>query len=943
MNAIAVTSFLCDTTIQRVGWTLVHTLWQGVAIAAALAVVLRLLRTAPASVRYAGSCAAMSMIVFAAVFTFTRIRVAPAPVVSLAQLPTEQISVHAIVPPPQLTHAPVAYSPSPLAMLPAQLPNPQPQPATNRILGYVVAAWAFGVTLMSLWHVGGWLWLRRIRRGAPLNQWSAVAERLSKRLNLRGRAVALIETVRIDVPAVVGVLRPVILVPAGVFTGLSPQQVEAILAHELAHVRRHDYLVNLIQSAVETLMFYHPATWWISAQIRQERENCCDDVAASICGDRGTYAAALAALEERRGVRADLALAASGGKLLARVRRVLNLPPVSRRSRARSLAAAALAIACAALPLAVIVQQNSPAKAQVSTATSKPSDLASAAAVDVPASPILPEDLKEVVDDYRTGPGDLLSVSITDLVGPGVETVKQVRVSDTGMISTPLVPPIKVTALTVPEMEKAVQKAYRDGNLIANAQVSVSVTEPKQRLFNVIGQVDKPGQYMITKPGLRLLDALAQSGARTNDLTVLRIIRNEPGGKQRAIEVPIAKLTAGDAGVNLVIKPGDTIIAAAAPKNFVKIVIGQDNLAYNGKPIDVAGVRKMFEAMSEAQRRGTVLEIAAASPDVTVERFFSASAEMSQIVQDLHLAYLSETGIMPSGSGAATKPSAAAAQPAMQLDPKKQYFILGAIARPGSYGVADGQEVNVKQAIAAAGGLTANGETITVSVARKDAGGRESNVLDTVPVDELLRGAHPDMPVRPGDFIMVSPPITGEYYMSGQVPRVGVYSLTARKISVKQAIAAAGGLEKGLDDAYIAITRRIGADREDYPAWNLRFGDLLSGKAADVYLQPNDVIRVSDKPLERARSASPATQPAADAGQIPDETTLLRIASVDAKMRNMLEARDVFQEQFERASQSFGPHHPTVVTARGKAEAQSARIAQYAGAYIKAFPATTRP
>ena len=108
--------------------------------------------------------------------------------------------------------------------------------------------------------------------------------------------------------------------------GLAPNQMEAILAHELAHIRRHDYIVNLFQTVVETLLFYHPAVWWLSRRIRAERENCCDDLAVSLCGDPVAYAAALAELEGLRSTTGDLVLAATGGSLLQRVRRLLGVP-----------------------------------------------------------------------------------------------------------------------------------------------------------------------------------------------------------------------------------------------------------------------------------------------------------------------------------------------------------------------------------------------------------------------------------------------------------------------------------------------------------------------------------------------------------------------------------------------------------------------------------------
>ena len=143
-------------------------------------------------------------------------------------------------------------------------------------------------------------------------------------------------------PTVIGWLKPVVLLPASALAGLAPHQMEAILAHELAHIRRHDYLVNLFQTVVETLLFYHPAVWWLSRRIRAERENCCDDLAVSLCGDPVAYAAALAELEGLRSTTGDSVLAATGGSLLQRVRRLLGAP--SHAGRAPGWLAAGLAL-----------------------------------------------------------------------------------------------------------------------------------------------------------------------------------------------------------------------------------------------------------------------------------------------------------------------------------------------------------------------------------------------------------------------------------------------------------------------------------------------------------------------------------------------------------------------------------------------------------------------
>jgi TonB family protein len=128
----------------------------------------------------------------------------------------------------------------------------------------------------------------------------------------------------VEAPTVIGWLRPVVLIPASCLTGLSTMQIEAILAHELAHIRRHDYLVSVLQSVIETLLFYHPAVWWVSKQIRRERECCCDELAVAVGGDRLAYARALSLLEERRSFYPEVALGANGGVLKMRIKRLLG-------------------------------------------------------------------------------------------------------------------------------------------------------------------------------------------------------------------------------------------------------------------------------------------------------------------------------------------------------------------------------------------------------------------------------------------------------------------------------------------------------------------------------------------------------------------------------------------------------------------------------------------
>ena len=194
------------------------------------------------------------------------------------------------------------------------------------VLGpWLLAAWLGGVLVLSLRTVLAWrraLALTRAGTRQPDNGVTQALTRAMERTRV-SRPVRLLVSVAIEVPTVVGLWRPFILVPASSLAGLGVSQLEAILAHELAHIRRHDYLVNLLQALVETALFYHPAVWWLSERIRQEREHCADDVAVESCGDVVLYSRALLSLEQLRTRVPVPAVAANGGSLLPRIQRLL--------------------------------------------------------------------------------------------------------------------------------------------------------------------------------------------------------------------------------------------------------------------------------------------------------------------------------------------------------------------------------------------------------------------------------------------------------------------------------------------------------------------------------------------------------------------------------------------------------------------------------------------
>jgi uncharacterized protein (TIGR03435 family) len=166
-------------------------------------------------------------------------------------------------------------------------------------------------------------------RPAP-SEWQRTIERLKARVSV-SRPVRLLVSGAVHAPAAIGWLRPVVLVPAGALAGLPVEQIEALLVHELAHIRRHDYLVHILQSVIEAVFFYHPAVWWISSHVRAERELCCDDIAVSLTGDAVVYARALAEFASARWVQPAV-MAATGGSLAGRIARLLGQPPTSGRT-----------------------------------------------------------------------------------------------------------------------------------------------------------------------------------------------------------------------------------------------------------------------------------------------------------------------------------------------------------------------------------------------------------------------------------------------------------------------------------------------------------------------------------------------------------------------------------------------------------------------------------
>ncbi len=315
---------------QALSVALIHFVWQGLAVAVVLWMVLLLLRKSSAHSRYVASCAALAVLAAAPAITAWAVYARPmaisAGVTGLAGAVSRV----------------VAAAGSGVA------------PASGAFELWVLRIWALGVLVFSLRLVWSSRHVYKLRRtGTPAEAGLvAVVARLVDRMGV-SRAVRVLISALADTPSVVGWLRPVILIPPACLLGLTAEQLETIIAHEIAHILRHDYLVNVLQSVVEALLFYHPAVWWISARIRRERELCCDDMVVERCGNALGYARALTSLERLRTGQQTLALGSTDGALSYRVRRLLGDAATERQgpSRMAGILVLCLGIVCLALPL----------------------------------------------------------------------------------------------------------------------------------------------------------------------------------------------------------------------------------------------------------------------------------------------------------------------------------------------------------------------------------------------------------------------------------------------------------------------------------------------------------------------------------------------------------------------------------------------------------------
>lgn len=312
MNVLS--QIISENLINAIGWTILHSIWQGAAIALGFALLMFFLRRYSSRTRYFVGVMALLLVVGISLTTFlniydpgTSINMTAAPAASLDPGLSGTIQTGSL------------YNQGIFSTFADYF---------KRHLPLIVTLWFLGILVLVLKLAGGFLYNQRVKsyNARPLNKsWKNQLNKLCRKTRIK-KTVALLESALVKVPMTIGHMKPAILLPVGMVTGLPRDQVEALLAHELAHILRRDYLVNIMQSVIDILYFYHPGVRWISSQVRTERENCCDDIAVSLSGDSINFARALTNIDGSLVTQASPALTAANKstRLFGRIKRLFG-------------------------------------------------------------------------------------------------------------------------------------------------------------------------------------------------------------------------------------------------------------------------------------------------------------------------------------------------------------------------------------------------------------------------------------------------------------------------------------------------------------------------------------------------------------------------------------------------------------------------------------------
>lgn len=309
-----INNLISEELTFALGWTVIHSLWQAMLVALFTAVIMLGLQNKSAKLRYIIYNVALVLVLVLSISTFVDLYQ------SLKSVDTEEIT--------RLTAVGFVNIGQEASFFEQFLQ--QFEQYFNAHLPLIVSVWLIGVTFFLLRLFGGLAYLQHLRHHQLQEistEWKTRFEAICSKVSYKGK-IALVESPLVKAPMMIGHFKPIILFPLGAMNALNPKEVEAILAHELAHILRNDYLFNFLQSLIEVLFYFNPAVWWLSSAIRMERENCCDDMAVELCGNSLDYAKALVRLQELSQASPALAMTFSNNKnqLLKRVKRILNHP-----------------------------------------------------------------------------------------------------------------------------------------------------------------------------------------------------------------------------------------------------------------------------------------------------------------------------------------------------------------------------------------------------------------------------------------------------------------------------------------------------------------------------------------------------------------------------------------------------------------------------------------
>jgi beta-lactamase regulating signal transducer with metallopeptidase domain len=862
-----------STLVDAVGWGLVHSVWQCAAAAVVLAAALRLARGAAASVRYTLACGALIACVVLPVATVQRQLDVATPRYEAARTATAHVVPDA------------GFVPS--DMMPARsvtMTATSPAVDLTQALRMLVLAWTGGVAVAGACHLVGYVRVGRLRtRGAePLPQaWMDVVRGLAGRMAVGRPLRVLVAATGLESPVVIGMVKPVILMPVGMLTGLPARQVEAILAHELAHLRRWDDVANALQIAVETLMFYHPAVWWISKTIRQEREHCCDDVAADECGDAVVYAEALAALEARRQPRVALGIAGGGERLIDRIRRVLGRQERGGDGRGTwSVANSLAAVACCLLPLAV-----------AGACGTHGGRGTTAAAKDAPVQPV--PALREA-DDLRAVRVDSSTAEYqTTTLPPPAQPAKPAVPA-----AAPRKPGTRFEAVTVPAPDGKPGTAWRpvkvpavDGRPMVLVAPKGPTTGPAGKGVWGVRAAKRVREMQVVVSA----DRMTLDGRDASWEDVERRVKELPEAEQRRAvlrigvaspEVTVGRLDEAQAmGHALVRKYGMGYVSYVGVQPLTgpatRPAGATDGGDEAGRARDVeARAREAEDRAREARDRAREAEdraregqdrARAGSERVMaqmervredVERHRAAASEaagkaMERAASDSER-QLRELRVKGFPEGRERLASAKAATEAFGRTLKERSpTIEGAPVGAGSE--LDAELAQAERDLQAARQLGYGENHPTVIGARHRVEDLRRKVYE-IAKDRDAAG-------RKG--------AAGAYYVGGTVQKQGAYVLTGQPVTVKQAIVSAGMVEGGAKEYYVSVVRREG-NAERFLMRGVSLGKLFNGEIPDTTVRAGDVVMVTDGTTTAGPATSPATWPTAAAAPAEGAGKLFR-------------------------------------------------------------------